>query len=249
MKYSIIIPYRNREEHLINLLPALHQHFKGKDYEIIVSEQDNNDPFQIAVVENIGFIHSTGETVIFNQVDYLPSDDVDYEVGFAPVLPAARALFLTRDADARGVLDIPAGYRNFSNGVDPRFYGGVICMKRHHFEEINGFNPMYRGWGNEDEDLRERFVWAGISVKRNEKGTFFVLYHEDNGKCSWGPEQPGYDVFMQGKMIYNNARKYSKIGYKNMSYTHTEEEKMGVRWIKSTNYKLTGPLMYPAGAI
>lgn len=51
MKYSIIIPYRNREEHLQILLPRLQEVFQNESYEIIVSEQDNDDNFQIACLE------------------------------------------------------------------------------------------------------------------------------------------------------------------------------------------------------
>ena len=55
MKYSIIIPYRNREEHLQIMLPRLKEFFKDESYEIIVSEQNDNDNFRIACVENVGF--------------------------------------------------------------------------------------------------------------------------------------------------------------------------------------------------
>jgi hypothetical protein len=42
MKYSIIIPYRDRKEHLSILLPALYEKFHNKEYEIIVAEQNVN---------------------------------------------------------------------------------------------------------------------------------------------------------------------------------------------------------------
>ena len=78
MKYSIIIPYRNREEHLEVLLPRLQDKFADKDYEIIISEQGNEDNFQIAIVNNIGFKEATGDVIILHQVDYYPADDLDY---------------------------------------------------------------------------------------------------------------------------------------------------------------------------
>jgi glycosyltransferase involved in cell wall biosynthesis len=93
MKYSIIIPYRNREAHLEIMLPRLQEFFKGKDYEIIVSEQNDNDNFRIACVENIGFKYSTGDVIILQQVDYYPTDDVSYEVTDVPVLPARQGIF------------------------------------------------------------------------------------------------------------------------------------------------------------
>ena len=70
------------------------------------------------------------------------------------------------------------------------------------WDDINGLNPLYKGWGNEDEDLRERFVWAGIPVKRNEIGTFLCLYHEDNGDMSRKKEEHQLDFYEGKKYFY-----------------------------------------------
>ena len=241
MKYSIIIPYRDREDNLSVLLPRLQEVFSGKDYEIIISEQDNNDNFQISCVQNVGYGKSTGDIVIFHQVDYVPADDVSYEVDDIPVLPAKVGIFLDKDNKSpREYTDIPAGYRRWSNEIDSRFYGGVICMKREHFETINGFNPKYRGWGNEDEDLRERFVWANIPVKRNEHGTFYCLYHEDNGDMNKKDEDGRKDFFDGKKYYIENAFKERHIGFTNTK-ADVEVFDVGIPnviWIKSKNYRV-----------
>jgi glycosyltransferase involved in cell wall biosynthesis len=70
MKYSIIIPYRNREPHLELLLPALQEKFADKDYEIIVSEQNDTDNFNLSNTQNIGAQLATGDVIILHQVDY-----------------------------------------------------------------------------------------------------------------------------------------------------------------------------------
>jgi hypothetical protein len=104
---------------------------------------------------------------------------------------------------------------------------------------FNELNPLYKGWGNEDEDLRERFKWAGYTPKRNEVGTFYCLYHEDNGDISSKPIEQQQD-FIEGRKIYTNAFEYRHIGYKNVK-ADVEEFETGidnVRWIKSTNYKI-----------
>lgn len=241
MKYSIIIPYRNREEHLQIMLPRLQEFFKDESYEIIVSEQNDNDNFRIACVENIGFQYAKGDIIVLQQVDYYPTEDVSYDVTDCPILPARKGIFLDKDNQSpREFLDIPGGYRKWSEEIDPAFYGGVISMKREHFEAINGLNPLYKGWGNEDEDLRERFVWAGIPVKRNEVGTFLCLYHEDNGDMS-KKEIDHQKDFFEGKQYYmTQAYNDRNIGYKNLT-ADVEELSTGeenVRWIKSTNYKV-----------
>lgn len=241
IEYSIIIPYRNRKTHLEILLPRLQEFFSNESYEIIVSEQNDNDNFRIACVENIGFKYSKGKTVILQQVDYYPMDDVSYKVTDCAVLPAKKGIFLDKDnSSPRDYWDIPGGYRNWSVEIDPKFYGGVISMKREHFESINGLNPLYKGWGNEDEDLRERFVWANIPVKRNDIGTFLCLYHEDNGDIS-KKEKSHQKDFIDGRNYYiNNAYKDRHIGYKNLSADVEElyTDIKNLRWIKSTNYKI-----------
>lgn len=241
MRYSIIIPYRNREEHLQILLPRLQEFFKHESYEIIVSEQNDLNNFQISCVENVGFMHSNGDIIVLHQVDYYPTDDVSYEVHDIPVLPAKKGIFLSEDnQNLRDFSDIPGGYRKWSEEIDPNFYGGVICMTRSHFEQIRGLNPLYKGWGNEDEDLRERFIWENIKVKRNDKGTFLCLYHKDNGDMSKKTEDQQKDFYEGRKYFYEQAYKDRFIGYSNMEYDY-EELSTGIdnlRWIKSTNYKI-----------
>ena len=53
IEYSIIIPYRNRQTHLEILLPRLQDFLKNESYEIIISEQNDNDNFRISCVENM----------------------------------------------------------------------------------------------------------------------------------------------------------------------------------------------------
>jgi glycosyltransferase involved in cell wall biosynthesis len=242
VKYSIIIPYRNREEHLQILLPVLLEKFKNESFEIIVSEQNNTDNFQIACVQNIAYEYARGDILIFHQVDYVPSEDVSYEVVDMPILPAKVGLFLDKsNTSLRDFSDIPAGYRSWSEQIDDRFYGGVICMKRHHFEAINGFNPLYKGWGNEDEDLRERFVWANIPVHRNETGTFYCLYHEDNGAMQTAGIEKQQDFLEGRKYFLNQAFNDRHVGYKNLTADVEESNSdiPNVRWLKSNNYIIT----------
>lgn len=238
-KYSIIIPYRDREAHLELMLPRLQEVFKDKDYEIIVSEQNDTDNFNLANTQNIGAQYATGNIIVLHQVDYYPTDDVSYEIGDQPVLPARRGIFVNNDLTKRSYYDIPGGYRKWENEIDKDFYGGVVIMRKEHWDAINGINPMYKGWGNEDEDLRERCKWAGFSPIRNEVGTYYCLYHEDNGDIEKKPADQQKDFF-EGRQLFARAYEYRHVGYKNVT-ADVEEFATGidnVRWIKSTNYKI-----------
>jgi hypothetical protein len=237
--YSIIIPYRDRQSHLEVMLPRLQEVFKDKQYEIIISEQNDNDNFNLANTQNVGAQYAKGNIIILHQVDYYPTDDVSYKVGDQPLLPAKKGIFVNEDFTHRDINDIPGGYRNWSNKIDPGFYGGVVAMRKEQWDKVNGINPLYKGWGNEDEDLRERFKWAGYNPVRNEIGTFLCLYHEDNGNIAVKPKEQQQD-FIDGRQIYANAYNYRHLGYKNVE-ADVEEFETGiknVRWIKSTNYKI-----------
>jgi hypothetical protein len=238
-KYSIIIPYRDRQSHLEVLLPRLQEVFQDKNYEIIISEQNDLDNFNLANTQNIAAQYSTGNIIVLHQVDYYPTDDVSYEIKNQPVLPAKYGIFVNNDLTKRTYEDIPGGYRKWETGIDDNFYGGVVIMRKEHWDKINGINPLYKGWGNEDEDLRERFKWAGYTPKRNDIGTYLCLYHEDNGNITIKPIEHQQD-FIEGRQIYANAYKYRNVGYKNVT-ADVDEFDTGipnVRWIKSTNYKI-----------
>jgi hypothetical protein len=98
---------------------------------------------------------------------------------------------------------------------------------------------LYRGWGNEDEDLRERLKWAGYIPYRNEIGTFLCLHHEDNGNIAVKPKEEQED-FINGRRILSNAYDYKHLGYKNVIADAQEFETNipNVRWIKNTNYRI-----------
>ena len=81
MKYSIIITYRDREKHLSQLLPVLQKKFQDKDYEIIISEQDDDKKFRKNDLYNIAVRdYSNGDVLIFHDVDYVPDNEVTYEL-------------------------------------------------------------------------------------------------------------------------------------------------------------------------
>jgi beta-1,4-galactosyltransferase 4 len=238
-KYSIIIPYRNREAHLELLLPRLQEVFKDKEYEIIISEQNDNHNFNLSNTQNIGAQYATGNIIVLHQVDYYPTEDVSYDIKNEPVLPARKGIFVNADLTKRDFNDIPAGYRKWEDEIDSEFYGGVVIMRKEHWDRVGGLNPLYKGWGNEDEDLRERLRWAGYTPYRNVVGTFLCLHHEDNGNIENKSLNHQQDFF-EGRKIFSQAFNYKHLGYKNVT-ADVEEYETGlknVRWIKSTNYKI-----------
>lgn len=184
---SIIIPYRDRREHLDILVPVLRGKFP--DSEIIVVEQDNKDKFQKACLLNFGFTYSTGDLVIFHDVDYVPrAGNRYYDETSHVYLPVRYVKFVYNDFTEKSIETIPQGYRYFITGVDDNFFGGVLTFKRSAFQYINGACPLYVGWGCEDEDLRNRALYYGLTITRDMYNQFYALDHDDNGRPVTDPD-------------------------------------------------------------
>lgn len=230
MKYSIIISYRDREPHLIKLLPRLHDIFRKGDYEIIIVEQDDNDKFQKNSLYNIAAKRANGELFIFHDVDYYPASGVSYDTDEdIPLYPVGRVKFLDANDVERKYEDIPAGYRNFHVDVGDHS-GGVFVLHRNLFQKVNGLNPYYRGWGKEDDDTRERLRLHGYEWKRND-GLFYALYHEDSK-----PADDDVDFINNHKLLHQIKENIS-FGYENVSADCMEfDAGSDVRWLKVNNF-------------
>jgi hypothetical protein len=232
MKYSIIIPYRNREEHLSILLPRLKELFKDKSYEIIIAEQDDNDKFQKNSLYNLATQKANGEFCIFHDVDYYPTDNVDYHTDtITPLYPVHQVMFLGKDNQPRNIDDIPGGYRNFINDVGDHS-GGVFVLSKELFYKMNGFNPYYKGWGKEDDDTRDRLRLLGYKWKRNKQGLFYGLYHIDNK-----PEDTDID-FVNNHILLSKLKDNLRFGFKNVTADITEFiVDVNIKWLKINNFK------------
>jgi glycosyltransferase involved in cell wall biosynthesis len=229
---SIIIPYRNREEHLSILLPELIKKFNGEKYEIIVAEQNDNEKFRLSSLYNIAFTYTKGDLIIFHDVDYIPSQNVSYTLKNSnPTYPVRQVVFLNSQLSIKQDDEIPAGYRYFKNDVG-NHWGGVFMMHRDHFESINGFNPLYIGWGKEEEETHLRLLEKGLICERNIDGLFYALDHEDN--C---PPITDFN-FIENHHLLNNYKNNLHIGYKNLK-ANVEQFDAGenIMWLKINNFE------------
>lgn len=231
MEYSIIISYRDRENHLQVLLPRLREMFIDHSYEIIVAEQYDRDKFQKNSLYNIAALEANGDLLVFHDVDYYPSDNVNYDTDeTTPLYPARNVVFLDQNNEFRKETDIPAGYRNFINDVGDHS-GGVFVLHRELFHSIGGLNPYYKGWGKEDDDTRDRLRLLGYSWKRNDIGLFYALYHEDNK-----PKEDDSDFLNNGLLLYNIKNNLS-VGYKNVKAKVIKYNIEDVVWLKINNFE------------
>jgi hypothetical protein len=187
--FSVIVPFRNRFEHLEIFAPRIKKHFSklNVDMQLVVVEQPENDGgFRRGGLLNAGAkFASDSDMFVLHDVDYLPTEEVEYYDGASDVfLPVKYVEFIRPDFSLCSIEDVSKGYQHFSkrfggNGVDDNFWGAVTTIKKEIFFKTS-FDNAQKWWGAEDCVLRERCLSKGINVNRSKNNTFDVLNHNNH---------------------------------------------------------------------
>jgi N-terminal region of glycosyl transferase group 7/N-terminal domain of galactosyltransferase len=166
-RLAIVVPYRERAEHLEKFVPHLRTYFERDklDRQIAVSihvvEQAGRAPFNRGMIKNSGYklVKDSADYVCFHDVDYLPIW-ADYGWSAQPARLIWHGLTLREDWQ--------------------RFFGGVVLFDNAAFEQINGYPNAYWGWGPEDLELGFRCDLSGLGFERRD-GTYMALPHKHAG--------------------------------------------------------------------
>lgn len=162
-KLSIVVPYRNREEHSKIFIPYMVEYMKnrGIDSKIHIIEQEEGKPFNRAKLLNVGFLESepTFDYFAFHDIDMLP-DGIDYSYETLPTHLACSASQFSFSLPYQG------------------YFGGVTLFPRDIFKTINGFSNEYWGWGAEDDDILYRCRLSNVLTTRKCNGKINSLDHE-----------------------------------------------------------------------
>jgi len=151
-RLAIIVPYRNREEHLSQFIPHM-EIFLGSgeiDFEIFIIEQDNEKPFNRAKLLNVGFdLSKDFDYFAFHDVDMIPIDS-DYSYVDGPTHLASEVEQFSWSLPYDG------------------YFGGVTLFDKESFLKINGYSNEYWGWGAEDDDVLHRCVLMEVDTFRKQ---------------------------------------------------------------------------------
>ena len=156
-KLAIIVPYRNREEHLAEFVPHMNKHLPDAD--IFVIEQADNRPFNRAKLLNVGVALTNGyDYYAMHDVDMLPEPEVDYSFPDKP----------THLATACSQFDYKMPYAEY--------FGGVTLISRRDMLMADGYSNHFWGWGAEDDEFRNRLLFSGLELD-SRPGRFTSLGH------------------------------------------------------------------------
>lgn len=161
---GVVVPYRNREQHLEAFLPHMHAFLDeaGIRHTIIIAEQADDLPFNRGAMRNIGTMAAWDlcDHFVWNDVDLLPQT----------------AAYLAYSQPTKLVRTI-----RFDDGeVQELFnhnFGGVLSIGKKHLELTNGMSNRYWGWGLEDDDFLLRCLFVGLHPCKDDAGIFRGLIH------------------------------------------------------------------------
>ncbi|XP_003740946.1 beta-1,4-N-acetylgalactosaminyltransferase bre-4 [Galendromus occidentalis] len=166
---AIIVPFRNRSEHLDVFLRHMHSFLPQQniDYSIYVVEQSERHKFNRGKLMNIGFKEALRDMdyccFIFHDVDLLPENP--------------RNLYACSKHPRHMCVAIDT-FRYVVPYAD--IFGGVVAMQKDHFVKVNGFSNRFFGWGAEDDDLALRIQSAKLHITRwsTDISRYTALVHE-----------------------------------------------------------------------
>ena len=175
---AIVVPYRDRAQHLAVFLPHLCAYFsrdvlaRRVPVRVLVVEQDPEHAFNSGMCKNIGFrlLDGAAQSVCFHDVDYLP-----IWADYAPSDGLAGIVWY--GAESRPI--VPGRPERAVHNLD-HFFGGAVIVDPAAFAAVNGYATDYWGWGSEDMDLPHRFRALGLPTSRR-RGTFNPLDHVHAG--------------------------------------------------------------------
>jgi len=151
-KLAVLVPFRDRFEELLTFAPHMTSFLNNQNipHQIYILNQVDRYRFNRASLINVGFLYTK------SQYDYIAMHDVD-------LLPINEQLLYKYPEDGPFHVASPELHPKYHYQT---FVGGILLVKREHFEQMNGMSNKYWGWGLEDDEFYVRIKDAGLQVTR-----------------------------------------------------------------------------------
>ncbi|XP_011675760.2 beta-1,4-galactosyltransferase 6 isoform X1 [Strongylocentrotus purpuratus] len=221
-KVAIVIPYRDRIQHLAILLRNLHHllMLQNLEFGIFVAEQTNDLVFNRGLMKNIGYMESTNfgawDCVIFHDIDQIPMRATNwYGCDEMPRHLCAYAEEL--------------GFKLMYGGL----FGGVVGLTAEQMKSSNGYSNVYWGWGAEDDDLRSRVNKLKYKIYRaSGEGYYKTLKHKKKSASQIAPERFCLYQHFARRMEWDgiNHTRYNANVTLNLLFTHIAVDVQKEEW-------------------
>ena len=227
---AIIIPHRNRIEHLKKFIDWINELNKKKNnnFDLYIIDQNNFDRFNRGLLLNIGYYIANKnfnyDRYIFHDVDSYP-DQTLFDLYFSNI-----------DKN----IHYASPYLGYKYNFDT-FLGGVIGLNSNSFNNINGFSNLFYGWGGEDDSFYNRLATNNIKVYRPEIGKYYLEEHNDPTKNELNKKKQENILFDLDNWR-NNGIKQLETLYINYKYYELDNF-INTYEINNPNYKNTIDLL------
>jgi hypothetical protein len=157
-RLTVVIPFRDREAHLRELLPPLTAMLReqGIRYRILIVEQDAGRLFNRGKLINVG-MHYAAESS-----DYYCIHDVDAVPIVANYACPSQPLRLVNKIHTQAGLEQRTDY----------YFSGAVSVRKDQVFAAGGFSNEYWGWGKEDDDFFFRLLLADCLCFYDTRGEF-----------------------------------------------------------------------------
>ena len=151
MKLGVCVPYRNREAHLKEFIPAVGKYLEeqGIEYCIYFGHQVDDKLFNRGAMKNVAAKHAFEDGcdyIVWHDIDMIPEEGCDYS--FPTETPIHIATNISQ-------MDYKLKYEEY--------FGGAVLFSKEQVEKTNGYSNDYWDWGMEDDDLFWRCVLEGYA--------------------------------------------------------------------------------------
>tara|TARA_Y100000389_G_C17460900_1_gene521630 strand:+ start:1460 stop:2269 length:810 start_codon:yes stop_codon:yes gene_type:complete len=199
-KLTVIIPIRDRERQLKQLLPKLINllEYQRFNYNILIIEQSKGKSFNKGKLNNSAFLEAiklfNPKHILFTDVDNIPLKKDSYNID------------LYNDIMFKHYY----GYKNC--------LGGIFSCSKETFYKINGFSNNYWGWGQEDDDLNYRARLMNIQIDRDE--LLLLNSYKRHERTRQALEMGILDIEHDGEKVKHNLKSEEQINYNREVYNN-----------------------------
>lgn len=200
---SFIVPLNKRKldrlEGLFYNISNLYGYPNNLNYEFIIIEQDEEEPFKLGQDRNIGFKKSIGDIVIFLDVDIRLKKYLNFEEKLnnkeGKSLVCWEYITQVNEDNNFNLIETE---NKLKKGKGK---GGCIAFKKENFIKSCGYSNLIIGWGKEDELLKSR-----IKLERIEDLEIYHVYHKDKRE-KWGIKKENLGIALDRNVrIVNMVR-------------------------------------------
>ena len=200
---SFIVPINQDRLYMLEgLTYNIRKCYQGNEYEIVIVEQNNDEPFKLGQLRNIGFKKSSGNTIAIIDADIRFIEKIDFEEMInrmkRPFVPWSYLITIIED--------------DFKNPIitDEKLkrpgHGGCIVFKRLEFEQSGGYSNLLIGWGAEDSIISIRCPLTKLGME-----IYHVSHKKQSGKFGVNSKATEHN-----QRMYNSDSQRDKMqdGYK-----------------------------------